>query len=139
MGNQTHTSSFFINVDPYSYMCLSHNLYRILRKQSSSYNKMGRRNETCGNSLRVSNVSQEVWQALLNLSVWAAAPVAKTTPLEFSCSDVLAAFASWAVYPVFSFWHVWNGKWKFSISFNKGKISQLFSKCQTFQVAILLH
>nr|XP_011749094.2 protein FAM217A isoform X3 [Macaca nemestrina] len=31
----------------------------ILRKQSSSYNKMGRRNETCGNSLRVSNVSQE--------------------------------------------------------------------------------
>ncbi|XP_023076883.1 protein FAM217A isoform X1 [Piliocolobus tephrosceles] len=43
-------------------MCLSHNLYRILRKQS--YNKMGRRNENCANSLRVSNISQE------NLSHW---------------------------------------------------------------------
>ncbi|XP_017705804.1 PREDICTED: protein FAM217A isoform X7 [Rhinopithecus bieti] len=31
----------------------------ILRKQSSSYNKMGRRNENCANSLRVSNISQE--------------------------------------------------------------------------------
>uniref|UniRef100_A0A2K6NXU4 Family with sequence similarity 217 member A n=2 Tax=Rhinopithecus roxellana TaxID=61622 RepID=A0A2K6NXU4_RHIRO len=37
---------------------------RILRKQSSSYNKMGRRNENCANSLRVSNISQE------NLSHW---------------------------------------------------------------------
>ncbi|XP_017705803.1 PREDICTED: protein FAM217A isoform X6 [Rhinopithecus bieti] len=36
----------------------------ILRKQSSSYNKMGRRNENCANSLRVSNISQE------NLSHW---------------------------------------------------------------------
>ncbi|XP_017705802.1 PREDICTED: protein FAM217A isoform X5 [Rhinopithecus bieti] len=32
---------------------------KILRKQSSSYNKMGRRNENCANSLRVSNISQE--------------------------------------------------------------------------------
>ncbi|XP_016865969.1 protein FAM217A isoform X2 [Homo sapiens] len=45
-------------------MCLSRNLCRILRKQSNSYNKMGRRNENCANSLRVSNISQE------NLSHW---------------------------------------------------------------------
>ncbi|XP_015988073.2 protein FAM217A isoform X1 [Rousettus aegyptiacus] len=43
-------------------MCLSDNLYRILRKQRS---KMGRRNgENCGTNLRVSNISHE------NLSHW---------------------------------------------------------------------
>lgn len=37
---------------------------------------MGRRNgENCGTNLRVSNISREVWQMLLALDVWAAAPI----------------------------------------------------------------
>lgn len=40
---------------------------------------MERKNgENCGTSLRVSNISHEVRQMLLTLSLWAAAPIAKT-------------------------------------------------------------
>lgn len=91
-------------------MRLFHNLYRILRTQRS---KMGRRNgENYGTSLRVANISHEVRQRLLPLSVWAAAPLFRPNPLDLLLRSLAAV--SWrTVCPaLFPSWHIWNIKWK---------------------------
>lgn len=90
---------------------------------------MGRRNgETCGASLRVSSVSQEVWRR------WPRASGRGSRVRGCCCRPPLlrrlAASYLWAVCTEFSSWHIWNIKWKIFICFSKGKDNQLLSKSQ---------
>lgn len=107
-------------------MCLSHNLYRILRKQRS---KMGRRNgENSGTNPRATNISHEVRLMVLTWAFgplpWSRSPshwIWLPTSLQLSLS---VSILHWVV--LLALFGISNGN--FFLSFNKGKINQLLSE-----------